>query len=201
MFGVDHHEKVPEYDLIAPRHLRVDGDEDALHMSFSAWNEQYRLHLRPNTRLVSPEIVTLIRDGNGSQLHPGLRHRSDCHFLGTVLSHGNASAAVSNCANVRGTIVMPDYFLMLHPVPARLKKDDAETFSDKHHVIYKRSPRLLDDTMDIHTPPVVEEQFVQLQEEFREFCDVSKSVDRLEGNQGERGTHRLSIARAKSPFR
>uniref|UniRef100_A0A914VC25 Peptidase M12B domain-containing protein n=1 Tax=Plectus sambesii TaxID=2011161 RepID=A0A914VC25_9BILA len=175
VFGVDHHDRVPEYDLIRPEHVGVDGDDEALFLSFSAWNEDYRLHLRPNSRLVSPEIVTVIRDGKDSRLHDGLPYRSDCHYLGTVLSHGNASAAVSNCAYVRGAIVMPDYFLMLHPVPLRLRQDDGDSvFSDKHHVIFKRSPRLLDDTNDIHSPPVVEEQFVQLQEEFREFCDVNE---------------------------
>lgn len=202
MFGVDHHDRVPEYDLIRPEHVNLDGDDEALMMNFWAWNEQYQLHLRPNTRLVSPEIVTVIRDGNDSRLHDGLPYRSDCHYLGTVVSHGNASAAVSNCATVRGAIVMPDYFLMLHPVPQRLRREGADSvFSDKHHVIYKRSPRLLDDDNEIDSTPFIEEKFVQLEDEAREFCDVSKSVDPRESYTGDRGAHRLPSTPANLPFR
>lgn len=189
VFGVDHHDRVPEYDLIRPEHTSVDGDDEAMQMKFWAWNEEYRLHLRPNTRLVSPEIVTVIRDGSDSRLHSGLPYRSNCHYLGTVVSHRNASAAVSNCATVRGAIVMPDYFLMLHPVPHRLRQEDGADgiYSDKHHVVYKRSPRLLDDANEIPSTQFIEEQSVQLEEEFREFCDVSKSVDQLDGFEGDLG--------------
>lgn len=67
--------------------------------------------------------ISVIREGNASKTIYGLPSNLDfnCHFHGKVVSHGNVSAAISNCHTLMGTIVMDDHFLVIQTIPERLK--------------------------------------------------------------------------------
>jgi hypothetical protein len=131
----------------------------------------------------------VIRDGNRSTERVGLID-DFCHYIGAVVSHGNASAAVSDCGRrLRGTLVMPDTFLVLQPIPMRLRNQHA----DNVHVIFKRAAGLLSDDIEhrliddirqkqqlrqlqIKDDGIMEEQLIQHADDYNQFCDVSKLV-------------------------
>lgn len=66
-------------------------------------NEVFEIELTPNKRLISPNVVSFIRDdqdddnGTSSAFYGRLPIESNCHYKGRVKSHGDASAAVSLC--------------------------------------------------------------------------------------------------------
>uniref|UniRef100_A0A158R565 Peptidase M12B domain-containing protein n=1 Tax=Syphacia muris TaxID=451379 RepID=A0A158R565_9BILA len=168
IFDVDHPNDVPEYTFIEKRYQRLNNDN--LEMQFSVWNETFILDLWPNQHLISPHLVSAIYGGpNRVQERKGLPEnlKYSCHYQGFVRSHNNISAAISNCNNLMGILVMPDHFLIIQTIPQRLN-------TTQRHIIYKRSPSL---------KPTIEEKIEQqleilAQEESGvEFCDVSESVD------------------------
>lgn len=86
---------VPLYETTL---IKKEGTEGHIRVQFQALNDQFRLKLWPNERLLSPEIMSIVRNGNGSKLHVGrLPVASDCHYVGEVQSHNGAPAALSGC--------------------------------------------------------------------------------------------------------
>lgn len=67
----------------------------------------------------------MVRQGNETYTTKGLplNLQGNCHFHGKVVSHGNVSAAISNCKDLMGTIMMDDHFLLLQAIPKRFKSD------------------------------------------------------------------------------
>ncbi|VDK47676.1 unnamed protein product [Anisakis simplex] len=172
VFGVEDKLHVPEYELIKTERLKFGGD--GLRLKFNAWNSTYRIELQPNRKLLSPHLISVIRDGNHSERTNGLPSNldSNCHFVGKVTSHGDVAAAISNCHSLMGTIIMDDHFLMIQPIPERLKAYQVE-----EHVVYKREAGLMNSL-----ERSIEEQLIRLNDEplGDQFCDVSKSIDATE---------------------
>uniref|UniRef100_A0A7E4UZ46 Peptidase M12B domain-containing protein n=1 Tax=Panagrellus redivivus TaxID=6233 RepID=A0A7E4UZ46_PANRE len=139
-FGVADKAHVPEYALITPLH-EIDDDGRISKLNFTAFDSTYEIHLTPNDKLVSPHVVTVIRDGNMTTEHKGLPiGDKSCHYHGKVPTHGGVKAAVSQCSGqLMGIVVMDDHFLMLQTLPKRVRRDQPE-----EHLVYKRSAALLD---------------------------------------------------------
>uniref|UniRef100_A0A0R3RG31 Pep_M12B_propep domain-containing protein n=1 Tax=Elaeophora elaphi TaxID=1147741 RepID=A0A0R3RG31_9BILA len=171
VFAVSHHEEVPEYALIDVNSKQLS--DGTTHLLFDAWNQKFHVDLRPNLKLLSPHLISVVRDGKKSWKSRGLpaHLKADCHFHGKVLSHGNVSAAISYCDRLTGTIIMDDHFLLLQTVPQRLR--DVHQVKQRH-IIYKRE---VDQLSNLEY--ALEEQLSKLNEQSieNEFCDVSKSVD------------------------
>ncbi|EJD75358.1 hypothetical protein LOAG_17486 [Loa loa] len=175
IFAVSHHKDVPEYELIdVNRKQLTDG---TIHLLFHAWDQEFLVNLKPNLKLLSPHLISVVRDGKKSSRSRGLptHLKADCHFYGKVLSHDNVSAAISYCDYLTGTIIMDDHFLLLQTVPQRLRNIHQVK---QHHIIYKREVSLfsnLEYTPDIQLSKLNEQSVED------EFCDVSKSVDDATG--------------------
>uniref|UniRef100_A0A1I8B7N0 Pep_M12B_propep domain-containing protein n=1 Tax=Meloidogyne hapla TaxID=6305 RepID=A0A1I8B7N0_MELHA len=60
--------------------------------------------------------------------------KTNCHFHGIVLSHGNIKAAVSDCNRLMGLIIHEEKFLVLQTLPERGKP---------HYLVFKRDPALI----------------------------------------------------------
>jgi hypothetical protein len=96
--------QVPDYSLVSSlhvndKHMRVrvapDGGGNT--------DTEYNIYLDEPTsaRLLSPHIISIIRDGEKSRMKAGgLFYESDCHYRARVVSHANASAAVSLCETI-----------------------------------------------------------------------------------------------------
>lgn len=74
-----------------------------------------------------------------------LPHKSDCHYRGTVESHGNHTVSAALCNEWRASIVQDDHFLVLSPIPKRLlphrqrsKRDATGEVQYRRHILYKR---------------------------------------------------------------
>lgn len=169
IFDVEHHSDVPEYSFIDKR--REELKNGNLILEFLAWNESFSLELWPNRRLLSPHLTSAIYESYTLREHKGLPSTFDynCHYHGLVKSHGNVSAAISNCRSLMGIFVMDDHFLVLQTIPPRLKNNQS-----KSHIIYKRSASLLSSLEQS-----LETQLKKLNQEEAgvEFCDVSESID------------------------
>ena len=188
-FGVDSPKNVPEYELI--KTVRENGPDGKLRvMKFSAWNSTFEIELKPNNKLISPNLVTVIREDNNVKKFNGLPEHleTDCHYHGEVKSHGKIKAAVSNCRELMGMIVMENHFLMLQTIPKRIRDHQVcflrkfhfyESYlQEEDHLIYKREAALLNplEHFSFSEEPVR----VELNEDdSAEFCDVSKSIDDL----------------------
>ncbi|CAD6189314.1 unnamed protein product [Caenorhabditis auriculariae] len=165
VFGVNNKHEVPEYSLIDAKRVRnKNGD---LKIRFSAWNDTYHLHLKKNSRIVSPHVVTVIRQGDNVTQFNGLQNYRHCHYQGKVKSHGDRAAAVSDCGSLMGSLIMEDHFLVLQTVPNRVRHLQKE-----QHLVFKRAAGLLSDTESR-----IREEISRLQESQESFCDTSESLD------------------------
>lgn len=165
VFGVEEVHQVPEYELIkTEKYHKEDG---GLRIRFTAWGDEYVLDLKPNTGLISPHIVSIVRNGSEVRERKGLELDHNCHFQGTVSSHGRVPVAISDCRSLMGTLVMDDHFLVLQTVPHRIRHHNT-----KEHLVFKRSPSLL-------TPfeRNIEEEIIRLNDIQEPFCDTSESID------------------------
>lgn len=122
---MEHKSLVPEYTLIRTR--REIGPNGKLRkINFDAWNSTYEIELIPNNKLISPNLISVIHDKDGTIINTkGLPSniKTNCHYHGNVKSHDNVKAAISHCSNLMGVIVMDNHFLMLQTVPERLKHE------------------------------------------------------------------------------
>ncbi|VDD96513.1 unnamed protein product, partial [Enterobius vermicularis] len=169
IFDVEQHSDVPEYSFVEKR--REQNKNGNLILEFVAWNQPFTLELSPNRQLISPHLTTAIRDANTVLEQHGFPKNIDysCHYHGLVKSHGNVSAAISNCRNLMGILVMDDHFLVLQTIPPNLKTDQSGK-----HIIYKRSASLLS---SLEQSLAAELEMLNQEENEVEFCDVSESVD------------------------
>ncbi|EPB68497.1 reprolysin family propeptide [Ancylostoma ceylanicum] len=176
VFGVDEVHQVPEYELIkTQRHRKKDG---GLRLQFSAWGDDFVLDLKPNSRLISPHIVSVTRNGTQVTEQKGLPMDYNCHFQGTVSSHGHVPVAISDCRHLMGTLVMNDHFLILQSIPRRVQRHSVKpkatgTTIDGEHFVFKRSPSLLTH-FEQHN---IEEEMIGLNEIHEPFCDTIESRD------------------------
>uniref|UniRef100_A0AC35G3W0 Peptidase M12B domain-containing protein n=1 Tax=Panagrolaimus sp. PS1159 TaxID=55785 RepID=A0AC35G3W0_9BILA len=174
-FGVEHKSLVPEYTLIRTR--RETGPNGRLKkINFDAWNSTYEIELIPNNKLISPNLISVIHDKNGTIINTkGLPAdiKTNCHYHGSVKSHDNVKAAISHCNNLMGVIVMDNHFLMLQTIPERLKHEQED-----HHLVYKRDAALINplEHFSFSEEPVR----VELNEDdSAEFCDVELSLNAI----------------------
>ncbi|RCN47000.1 hypothetical protein ANCCAN_06931 [Ancylostoma caninum] len=93
----------------------------------------------------------------------------NCHFQGTVSSHGHVPVAISDCRHLMGTLVMDDHFLILQSIPGRVQHHSL----DGEHFVFKRSPSLLTH-LEQHN---IEEEMIRLNEIHEPFCDTIESRD------------------------
>ncbi|VDL84768.1 unnamed protein product [Nippostrongylus brasiliensis] len=165
VFGVDEVHQVPEYELIkTERYPKEDG---GLRIRFSAWGDDYDLDLKPNNRLISPHLVSITRNGSEVVERKGLELDHNCHFQGTVSSHGQVPVAISDCRSLMGTLVMDDHFLVLQTVPQRVRHH-----SPNEHLVFKRAASLL-----TSFERNIQEEIVRLNDVQEPFCDTSESMD------------------------
>ncbi|KAL3103375.1 hypothetical protein niasHS_002561 [Heterodera schachtii] len=146
-FGVERHELVPEYNLLSSIKRERSSDGLTRRIHFRAWNSSFLVELRPNDRLISPHLISVVRHANRTVTHRGLPHRpiSNCHFHGRVLSHGGFRAAISDCHRLMGIIVQEDHFVILQTVPERMrrkkrrrKRGDEEWENGEEYLVYRR---------------------------------------------------------------
>uniref|UniRef100_A0A915PU21 Peptidase M12B domain-containing protein n=1 Tax=Setaria digitata TaxID=48799 RepID=A0A915PU21_9BILA len=192
IFDVSHQNDVPEYELINVKKKQFrDG---TMHLLFDAWEQKFHVDLKPNLKLLSPHLISVVRDGKRSLENRGLppNLKTDCHFHGKVLSHDNVSAAISYCSYLTGTIILDDHFLLLQTVPQSLRNNHQVK---QQHVIYKRQVNPLTNLDYKFEEPVskLNEQPVE-----DEFCDVSKSVDDTAGMFNKATAIAATVASAAS---
>uniref|UniRef100_A0A914HYA2 Peptidase M12B domain-containing protein n=1 Tax=Globodera rostochiensis TaxID=31243 RepID=A0A914HYA2_GLORO len=150
-FGVDRHDQVPEYNLLTSVKRELSADGTTRKIQFRAWNTSFLIELRPNHRLISPHMISVVRHANQTISRQGLPRRSfsNCHFHGHVLSHGGFRAAISDCHRLMGIIVQKSHFLVLQTVPERMrrkkkrrrrrkKRSDGQE-RDAEYLVYKRT--------------------------------------------------------------
>uniref|UniRef100_A0AAF5PJB6 Peptidase M12B domain-containing protein n=1 Tax=Wuchereria bancrofti TaxID=6293 RepID=A0AAF5PJB6_WUCBA len=168
IFAVSNHNDVPEYALIDVS--RKEFSDGTMHLLFNAWDQKFHVDLKRNLKLLSPHLISVVRDGSRSSRSQGLpaHLKADCHFHGKVLSHDNVPAAISYCDYLTGTIVMDNHFLLLQTVPQRLRHLHQVK---QHHIIYKRE---VHSSSNLEDAP--EEQLPKLndQSDEKEFCDVTE---------------------------
>ncbi|CAD5234701.1 unnamed protein product [Bursaphelenchus xylophilus] len=162
-FGVEHVDHVPEYDLIrAKRHVI---DDERKRIEFKAWNKTYMLDLQINKKLLSPHLISVIRDVNSSVEYEGLPTLDQsCHYIGHVVDD-NHKAAISDCKRLQGVVVTDQHFLVLQSIPERLQKQHGP------HVVYKRESGLINPLE--HLTEFSEDTKAEVSEEHGEFCDVN----------------------------
>ncbi|VDN01757.1 unnamed protein product [Thelazia callipaeda] len=188
IFGVSRHVDVPEYALVNVNQKKYNNG--TLYLSFDAWDQNFCIDLKPNLKLLSPHLISVIREGKRNFSSRGLPEhlKADCHFHGKVRSHNNVSAAISYCGHLTGTIMMDDHFLLLQTLPQRITHTQK---MQQKHIIYKRDANLLSSL-----ERTLEEHIIKLNEQSVEdaFCDVSKSID--DGLYNKSANITLSIANA-----
>ncbi|CAJ0583415.1 unnamed protein product, partial [Mesorhabditis spiculigera] len=164
VFGVNEYHEVPEYHLIK---TTKDRSDDKLLLQFQAWNETYEAELYPNRKLISPHVVSITRHGENSTKENGLNLDYSCHYMGKVVSHGNAPVAMSDCRTMMGTLVLDKHFLVLQTIPQRMHAEQEEK-----HLVFKREASLL-----TSLERTIEEELVKVNEVAADFCDTSESND------------------------
>ncbi|CAK5115368.1 unnamed protein product [Meloidogyne enterolobii] len=130
-FGVSKHEHVPDYHLL-DFFKRIENKNNNLrHLHFKAFNSSYLIQLIPN-KLISPHMISVF---DSKQQYGFPSHiKTNCHFHGIVLTHGNIKAAISDCNRLMGLIIHEENFLVLQTLPERGKP---------HYLIFKRNPALI----------------------------------------------------------
>lgn len=66
----------------------------------------------------------MIRDHNGTHIYNGLPpgiKMEQCNYIGDVVSHVGASAAISDCGDITGTIITENETLILVAIPKRFQ--------------------------------------------------------------------------------
>uniref|UniRef100_A0A0K0D1N6 Pep_M12B_propep domain-containing protein n=1 Tax=Angiostrongylus cantonensis TaxID=6313 RepID=A0A0K0D1N6_ANGCA len=142
-------------------------EDGGLRIRFSAWDDEFVLDLQPNRKLISPHIVAITRDGTEVTERMGLNMDHNCHFQGTISSHGMQPVAISDCRTLMGTLVMDDHFLVLQTLPQRIRHHNLE-----QHLVFKRSASLLT-TFEQN----IEEEIIELNDVQESFCDTSENMD------------------------
>ncbi|CAJ0935639.1 unnamed protein product, partial [Mesorhabditis belari] len=160
VFGVDAYHKVPEYHLI--RTIKNLNGEN-LRLEFEAWNETYQAELTPNRKLVSPHLISVIRDGENATRLEKLNLDYSCHYQGKLTSHKDAPIAISDCRTLMGTLVLDEHFLVLQTIPQRLHHEQEEK-----HLVFKREASLL-----TSLERTIEEELVKVNEVAGDFCDTT----------------------------
>ncbi|CAI4233289.1 unnamed protein product [Auanema sp. JU1783] len=189
VFGVEEKHQIPTYHMIKPE--KYETEDGHLRMKFDAFDNTYEMQLKPNTRIISPHLISVIRNGTDAKEFKGLPLKADCHYQGNLLSHSNERVAISDCNQLMGTLHMDDHFLIIQTVPHRVQHHQEE-----RHLVFKRSAGLLTD-LERH----FEEEIVRLNEEQEPFCDTSESLDDPLGPQILSLNYSIpSSAQLDSPF-
>ncbi|XP_066289406.1 A disintegrin and metalloproteinase with thrombospondin motifs 16-like isoform X2 [Branchiostoma lanceolatum] len=154
-----------DFEIVAPHLLDVNGNflahdchgrrppgstnqDQAFHVKLRGHGQDFHVELRPNHRLLAPGFAVHRRRNKATKVEK-YDQSKHCHFHGTLLSHGNSSAAISTCDGLKGVLRTPDqdYFIEpLHPEMARRKNYTSPSGPHPHvpgsphpHVLYKRS--------------------------------------------------------------
>uniref|UniRef100_A0A914LBW7 Peptidase M12B propeptide domain-containing protein n=1 Tax=Meloidogyne incognita TaxID=6306 RepID=A0A914LBW7_MELIC len=118
-FGVSKHEHVPDYHLLDFFKRIENKNNNSRHLHFKAFNSSYLIQLIPN-KLISPHMISVF---DSKQQYGFPSHvKTNCHFHGIVLSHGNIKAAISDCNRLMGIIIHEENFLVLQTLPERVKR-------------------------------------------------------------------------------
>uniref|UniRef100_A0AC35TW99 Peptidase M12B domain-containing protein n=1 Tax=Rhabditophanes sp. KR3021 TaxID=114890 RepID=A0AC35TW99_9BILA len=180
-FGVEDHHKVPNYHYIQPdKVLDLTGHKL---LKFKAFNQTYLIKLQPNHALISHNLTTVIRDGNEAVTTKGLPYPSSkhCHYIGEIVSHQNRKAALSDCAQLTGTLVMEDHFVIIQTVPQRIKRSSN---SSAHHLVFKRDASLMADLLLPNIGEVMGHKMGEIKIDLQvdnetaheEFCEVNQNL-------------------------
>ncbi|KAJ7328150.1 metalloendopeptidase [Desmophyllum pertusum] len=154
-FGVDSHEKVPEYDVTSPfqadesgnflsyklhEHARRKRDADepnAWYYQVEAFGMSLHLNLTKNTNVLAPGLVVEKVNKNGSKEHSKLPHTA--FYDGHVTSDPNSLVAIGNHDGLKGMINYLGSTFFMQPLPAHLAKQHGSSGGSRPHLIYRRS--------------------------------------------------------------
>ncbi|CAH3193208.1 unnamed protein product, partial [Porites evermanni] len=156
-FGVEDHDKVPEYDVASPYLSNNQGDfvSYSLHPSPArskrdadryAENSYYKLdtfgtklhlRLRRNEHLLAPDLKLVRQNGDGTTTS----HRAppNTFYLGHVVSDPLSTVALSNDGGLTGLVKTSRDTLFLHPLPPHLAKHVTSSKDATPHLVYRRS--------------------------------------------------------------
>ncbi|XP_068732164.1 A disintegrin and metalloproteinase with thrombospondin motifs 6-like isoform X2 [Montipora capricornis] len=154
-FGVDNHDKVPEYDISHPyqsndqgefitysmySHTRNKRDIEPQASPFyimDAFGTKLHLKLKRNDHLLAPGMTVLRRNSDGTTtIHPT---PANTFYLGQVASDPKSIIAVSNHGGLTGMVKTSRNTLFVHPLPAHLAKHVTSNRDVTPHLVYRRT--------------------------------------------------------------
>lgn len=156
-FGVDTHEKVPEYDVTSPFQADESGNflsyklheharrkRDASHDEPNLWYYQVQafgvslhLNLTKNNNLLAPGLVVEKINKNGSKEYSEPPHSA--FYAGHVTSDPNSVVAIGNHDGLKGIINHFGSSFFMQPLPSRLARYHGVSSGSQPHLIFRRS--------------------------------------------------------------
>lgn len=150
LFGVKDHSEIPEYDVATPHETESNGrmmspfgrrrrssNTDLLHYKLHAFGSKFRLKLKPNKMLMTPNLVVERHHGGGRvSAHPVPENK---FYLGKVSSHPDSLVAVRSDKGLSGMIRTSEDTFFVQPLPAHLAKRVRRSTDRTPHLIYRAS--------------------------------------------------------------
>ncbi|XP_015758816.1 PREDICTED: A disintegrin and metalloproteinase with thrombospondin motifs 18-like [Acropora digitifera] len=154
-FGVDDHDKVPEYDITHPYQSNEQGDllsfsmqshtrnkrdvepSESAFYKMDAFGSTLHLKLKRNDNLLAPGMTVIRRNRDGTTTaHPA---PANTFYHGQVISDPKSIIAVSNHKGLTGMVKTSRDTLFVHPLPAHLAKHLPSNGDATPHLIHRRS--------------------------------------------------------------
>lgn len=154
-FGVDDHDKVPEYDITHPYQSNEQGDllsfsmqshtrnkrdvepPESAFYKMDAFGSTLHLKLKRNDNLLAPGMTVIRRNRDGTTTaHPA---PANTFYHGQVISDPKSIIAVSNHKGLTGMVKTSRETLFVHPLPAHLAKHLPSNGDATPHLIHRRS--------------------------------------------------------------
>ncbi|XP_073255860.1 A disintegrin and metalloproteinase with thrombospondin motifs 18-like [Porites lutea] len=156
-FGVEDHNKVPEYDVASPYLSNNQGDfvsyslhpspvrskRDAVHNAENSYykldtfGKKLHLRLRRNEHLLAPDLKLVRQNGDGTTAsHPA---PPNTFYLGHVVTDPSSTVALSNDGGLTGLVKTSRDTFLVHPLPAHLAKHVTSSGDATPHLVYRRS--------------------------------------------------------------
>lgn len=151
-FGVKDHSKIPEYDVAIPletepngrtvsrfrRRKRSVARPDVLHYRLHAFGRRLQLKMKPNKRLMAPNLVIETHHGGGVvTTRPVPKNK---FYLGKVSSDPDSLVALRSNRDLTGMIRTFGEVLLVQPLSKHLAKRVRKRSNSVPHLIYKLSP-------------------------------------------------------------
>ncbi|CAH3179111.1 unnamed protein product, partial [Porites lobata] len=156
-FGVEDHNKVPEYDVASPYLSNNQGDfvsyslhpspvrskRDADHYAENSYykldtfGKKLHLRFRRNEHLLAPDLKLVRQNGDGTTTsHPA---PPNTFYLGHVVTDPGSTVALSNDGGLTGLVKTSRDTFLLHPLPVHLAKHVTSSRDATPHLVYRRS--------------------------------------------------------------